>query len=74
MKDLTSVPDDMNEADAVLIADVIGNVVLLEDSLNEVIAYHLYILDSEGFNSTLILTLSSTPNDRLHPRYLCVVI
>ena len=37
----------MNEADAVLIADVIGNVVLLGDSLNEVIKYNLYILDSE---------------------------
>ena len=57
----------MNEADAVLIADVIGNVVLLGDSLNEVIKYNLYILDSEGFNSTLILTLSSTRNDTLHP-------
>ena len=64
----------MNEADAVLIADVIGNVVLLGDSLNEVIACHLHILDSEGFNSTLTLTLSSTPNDRLHPRYQCLVI
>ena len=31
----------MNEADAVLIADVIGNVVLLGDSLNEVIKYNL---------------------------------
>ena len=58
----------MNEADAVLIADVIGNVVLLGDSLNEVIKYNLYILDSESFISTLILTLSSTRNDRLHPR------
>ena len=68
MKDLTSEADDMNEADAVLIADVIGNVVLLEDSLNEVIKYNLYILDSESFNCILILTLSSTANDRLHPR------
>ena len=68
MKDLTSKADDMNEADAVLIADVIGNVVLLGDSLNEVIKYNLYILDSESFISTLILTLSSTRNDRLHRR------
>lgn len=68
MKDLTSEADDMNEADAVLIADVIGNVVLLGDSLNEVIKYNLYILDSESFISTLILTLSSTRNDRLHRR------
>ena len=68
MKDLTSEADDMNEADAVLIADVIGNVVLLGDSLNEVIKYNPYILDSESFNCILILTLSSTPNDRLHPR------
>ena len=45
----------MNEADAVLIADVIGNVVLLGDSLNEVIKYNLYILDSESFNCILIL-------------------
>lgn len=37
MKELTSKADDMNEADAVLIADVIGEVVSLEDSLNEVI-------------------------------------
>ena len=37
MKELTSQADDMNEADAVLIADVIGEVVSLEDSLNEVI-------------------------------------
>ena len=36
VKVLTSDPDDMNEADAVLIADVIDSVVLLEDSLNEV--------------------------------------
>ena len=36
VKNLTSEPDDMNEADAVLIADVIGSVVLLADSLNEV--------------------------------------
>lgn len=36
VKNLTSEPDDMNEADAVLIADVIGNVVTLDDSLNEV--------------------------------------
>lgn len=36
VKNLTSEPDDMNEADAVLIADVIGNVVSLDDSLNEV--------------------------------------
>ncbi|XP_078355587.1 adhesion G-protein coupled receptor G6-like [Oculina patagonica] len=35
VKNLTSDPDDMNEADAVLIADVIENVVLLDDSLNE---------------------------------------
>ena len=55
MKDLTSKADDMNEADAVLIADVIGNVVLLGDSLNEVIKYNLYILDSESFNCILIL-------------------
>ena len=69
MKDLTSEADDMNEADAVLIADVIGNVVLLGDSLNEVITYNLYILDSESFNCILILTLSSTRNDTaLHPR------
>ena len=37
MKNLTSQADDMNEADAVLIADVIVDVVSLEDSLNEVI-------------------------------------
>lgn len=37
MKELTSKADDMNEADAVLIADVIGEVVSLVDSLNEVI-------------------------------------
>ena len=37
VKELTSKADDMNEADAVLIADVIGEVVSLEDSLNEVI-------------------------------------
>ena len=36
VKVLTSDPDDMNEADAVLIADVIDSVVLLDDSLNEV--------------------------------------
>ena len=36
MKVLTSEPDDMNEADAVLIADVIDSIVLLDDSLNEV--------------------------------------
>ena len=38
VKDLTSQSDDMNEADAILIADVIGDVVSLEDSLNEVIS------------------------------------
>ena len=37
MKNLTSKPDDMNEADAVLIADVIENIVSLDDSLNEVL-------------------------------------
>ena len=36
MKNLTSQADDMNEADAELIADVIVDVVTLEDSLNEV--------------------------------------
>ena len=40
MKDLTAEADDMNEADAVLIADFIGNVVFLGDSLNEVIKYN----------------------------------
>jgi len=40
VKELTSKADDMNEADAVLIADVIGEVVSLVDSLNEVISQH----------------------------------
>lgn len=44
VRDLTSQPDDMNEADAVLIADVITGVVSLEDALNEVITQIVLVI------------------------------
>ena len=44
VRDLTSQPEDMNEADAVLIADVITGVVSLEDALNEVITQIVLVI------------------------------
>lgn len=44
VRDLTSQPDGMNEADAVLIADVITGVVSLEDALNEVITQIFFVI------------------------------
>lgn len=46
VKVLTSEPDDMNEADAVLIADVIDSIVLLDDSLNETAQDVVEVIDN----------------------------
>ncbi|XP_068758664.1 LOW QUALITY PROTEIN: adhesion G-protein coupled receptor G6-like [Montipora capricornis] len=43
---LTSQPDDMNEADAVLIAEVITDIVSLEDSLNETAQDVMTVVDN----------------------------
>lgn len=62
MRELTSQPDDMNEADAVLIADVITGVVSLEDALNEVITQIVLVIPQSSnaiLNKPFVFSLYS---------------
>ena len=77
VRDLTSQPDDMNEADAVLIADVITGVVSLEDALNEVITQIVLVIPQSSnailnkpfvfiLYSVTMLPQSCSPSRRSH--------